>query len=174
MPYSSVGQAHCRRNSGTGRGSGRQVESIKCWFSQGGGAGNLVQTLCYKSERKGARADPPPPTTVTYSSVTCYKSVTCYVFGVVRCLGNVYSRKHRGHKFEPLHALSFWVLFFTSTTADMPYALMWSSAVMFIGYPMSSAMGSCVAGCATFVGNRFGRTWCDAAPHCNCIQTTFN
>jgi hypothetical protein len=26
-------------------------------------------------------------------------------------LGNVYSRKHRGHKFEPLHALSFWVLF---------------------------------------------------------------
>jgi hypothetical protein len=30
--------------------------------------------------------------------------------------------------------------FLHEQTADMPYALMWSSTVIFIGYPMSSAM----------------------------------
>jgi hypothetical protein len=31
------------------------------WQLDQGGAGNLVHTLCYKSERKGARRDHPPP-----------------------------------------------------------------------------------------------------------------
>jgi hypothetical protein len=73
------------------------------------GGGQEILPRHYATKVKGrvqGGTTPRTPKNVTRSSVTCYRCVTCYIFGVARCLGTVYSRKHTGHKFEPLHALS--------------------------------------------------------------------